>query len=872
MKFYDLEEVNRQASGRWKDILVGLGILSSHQVSGKDQPCPMCGGTDRFKYTDFEREGLYYCRGCGPSNSWKLVQEIKHIDFPAALRLVGDYLMVEEKNPNKKPTKPVEPLLEAIPAPKPIEYEPGTYIKLWNNKGTQQNNNNYEMFWPWYGLDGKIAGYIGRTQAKVTHQIFWTSKGWTQGSLGKGRPLFGLQTLPGKKKVIVVEGEKVWHWVNQEMKDYAVITWTGGAQTVNHSDWSPLFGKEVYIFPDNDSQGGKAAQEIASILVSKSTVFIVPVPEGKPDAWDLADGLEEEMMMASDIEEMIVDAKAEEPIQADIKLDLTDESKKFLYTQIKPLGFDDGRIFVMPGQQLQVRDLSMSDLSKGVLRGIAPLDVWGQYFQGDNGAATNWDRAGDWLLRACEGKGPYSPSLIRGRGVWRDEDRIVVHLGNKLVVDGVETKLVEFQSNYIYSAQQKLADWGTTELSQADADYITDVVYSIRWKNPLYAELFLGFIALGPICGALKWRPHIWTTGPAGIGKSTILRDVLCFLLGSFHLAVEGGTTEAGIRQKLKADALPVCFDEPEGNNAHDISIIEKISKLARSSSTESNSEVLKGTAGGKSNAYHIRSCFAFFSINASLKDKADRDRTTILELKPKDDNSQAEWPLLKKKINGLKKTMANELFVRQINDIDLNLENIDAFSTVLGDDCGFQRAGDQYGTLLGAAYTFRTRRKITKEQAMAEINKYTWDQMEENLEDTRELEAMEIFRNSMVRVSRESLGGVDMSIGELVRIINTRDNDNHYVKLPEARRTLELYGIKVKEGFNLVYIINKNVNLTQILKNYVWLANWAAILSRLEGAEKCPNPMWLGSHLGKQRCMLLPTHYFYGDDDGKNS
>ena len=75
--------------------------------------------------------------------------------------------------------------------------------------------------------------------------------------------------------------------------------------------------------------------------------------------------------------------------------------------------------------------------------------------------------------------------------------------------------------------------------------------------------LLAGWVALAPTCGCLDWRPHIWLTGGAGTGKSLIHRFISP-LLHDMGVPVSGNTTEAGLRQTLKSDALPVVFDEAE--------------------------------------------------------------------------------------------------------------------------------------------------------------------------------------------------------------------------------------------------------------------------------------------------------------------
>lgn len=82
-----VEEVKRRAHGRWTEILGSLGV-DERILKKRNGPCPLCGGTDRFQYTDKFDEGNYHCRACGAGGGFKLLQAIKGIDFNTALREV----------------------------------------------------------------------------------------------------------------------------------------------------------------------------------------------------------------------------------------------------------------------------------------------------------------------------------------------------------------------------------------------------------------------------------------------------------------------------------------------------------------------------------------------------------------------------------------------------------------------------------------------------------------------------------------------------------------------------------------------------------------------------------------------------------------
>jgi putative DNA primase/helicase len=84
-------EVKTAAVGRWTSILPELGV-PSHFLTGKHGPCPCCGGTDRFRFTDLNGNGSYYCNGCGPGDGLDLVMKVRKIPFAEAKRLVAEQL------------------------------------------------------------------------------------------------------------------------------------------------------------------------------------------------------------------------------------------------------------------------------------------------------------------------------------------------------------------------------------------------------------------------------------------------------------------------------------------------------------------------------------------------------------------------------------------------------------------------------------------------------------------------------------------------------------------------------------------------------------------------------------------------------------
>ena len=67
---------------------------------------------------------------------------------------------------------------------------------------------------------------------------------------------------------------------------------------------------------------------------------------------------------------------------------------------------------------------------------LAPLAYWESLAPGKSGP--NWVACASILFQLQAEIGVYNPRHIRGRGAWRDNDRSVLHLGDRLIVDGIQ--------------------------------------------------------------------------------------------------------------------------------------------------------------------------------------------------------------------------------------------------------------------------------------------------------------------------------------------------------------------------------------------------------------------------------------------------
>ncbi len=119
-------------------------------------------------------------------------------------------------------------------------------------------------------------------------------------------PLYRLQEIMSADAVLVVEGEKCVEAARAA--GLVATTSIGGTNAFAKTDWSPLAGKNVTIWPDNDGPGKKYADAVAQLVteLGAANVCLVSLPEDAPDKWDIADAVDQSL----DIEALLKNVRS----------------------------------------------------------------------------------------------------------------------------------------------------------------------------------------------------------------------------------------------------------------------------------------------------------------------------------------------------------------------------------------------------------------------------------------------------------------------------------------------------------------------------------------------------------------------------------
>ncbi len=99
MTRYTLEELKTAAHGRWPEIHAALGIPNQLLNTGRHQPCPHCGGKDRFRYTDYRGSGGFICNQCTPQggSGFDLLMLVFGYSFSEAADAVAGVLGLSDR-------------------------------------------------------------------------------------------------------------------------------------------------------------------------------------------------------------------------------------------------------------------------------------------------------------------------------------------------------------------------------------------------------------------------------------------------------------------------------------------------------------------------------------------------------------------------------------------------------------------------------------------------------------------------------------------------------------------------------------------------------------------------------------------------------
>lgn len=521
------------------------------------------------------------------------------------------------------------------------------------------------------------------------------------------------------------------------------------------------------------------------------------------------------------------------------------------------LGFKESEYFFTSTSNRQV--VGLISFSEDNLLKLMPLEYWEAVFPKEKGGV-DWMRAKSELMDRCRTKGIFNGKDVRGSGVWRDHERIVVNMGDHLIVDGKRCELGSLKSRYFYTLSPRLEPLHEKPLTAEECAPLIEACKTIKWTRKDDGFLLAGALVTSRICGALPVRPHVWITGGAETGKSTILEKLVKPILGDSKLYFEGSTTEAAVRQDLKASAVPVLFDEFETTDLKSAERIAGLIELMRSSWSDGGGVIAKGGASGNAMHFQVKFSAIVSSIRTKLTNDADKGRFAVLELAPHGSDPD-HWRHLSDLLARIDAEFSERLFSRVIKLLPTLLANYKSIKAKLSQKAG-SRFGDQYGMILAGYSVLLTDEAVDDSTAEFLAGISTLEDQQEQAKVKDQDDALEHMKTTKYSFEGKSSLRRESLIEDM--ILRTYYDQTAMVKQDDGELlALQRLGVAVKGEF--VYVVQANHSELEraVWRNTPkWSKTWGEALGRLPGAKK-RTPWRVGGPV--KMCVKIPIEHFLG-------
>lgn len=518
------------------------------------------------------------------------------------------------------------------------------------------------------------------------------------------------------------------------------------------------------------------------------------------------------------------------------------------------LGYDETRFWFLPLDTMRPVFMQAGDLtSKGKLLGIhTDGGWWASVFPNEDGkGGADYSRAGTVLRERCVAAGYWDAAkqadTLRGRGLWLDGGSVVFNSGvaGRLLVDGAAAP-----AGWRSPTGRTYLSGGTLEL--ADAPLTDDEaqafirLLSVQTGSEAAATICAGWTFNAVSVGTVSMRAHLYLTGEKGAGKSHALKliEAAC---GPFIVKAAAGTTEAGLRQEMGGanDALAFSYDEAEGDTERGRERLQGILELLRLGGEGDGQVVRKGTPGGASRAYKLRTAGLFASIHSVLSRDRDRSRFAVVDIKTRAGADEAarnrEAAMLAARTTELP-GFAGKMARRAVCLAHVRIANAATIKAALTTMLGDERARKLWAELLAGAEAMRHSRRLTDDEAAQIAADFDPAPFTGEQDD----EAGALLKR-LLTTAIDDGAGRRRTVGELVGQVSRGEDESK-----TAGDALARVGVLWDPGVGMRFAAN-SAGLLALVKDEPWLGDGQRVkrtLTQIPGAI-CKPSMRVGSYKG---------------------
>jgi len=497
------------------------------------------------------------------------------------------------------------------------------------------------------------------------------------------------------------------------------------------------------------------------------------------------------------------------------------------FIEISLLGHDEKKYYYFNSQSLELKGLTVNEHNESHLLSMAGQKYWGDRYRFRLDKEGNKTEYAD--IKFCIEKlfeeqrliGFFNYQNIRGYGAWIDNERIIVNLGDRQIVDNTFMEAVP-NSKYLYTSNYPmLIDWDNP-LSDDECSKIIDLFKLLNYKNEGDYIYLTAFIALSQVFNAVDWRFQLWITGSKGSGKTEIMKFMAKLI---FDSEIYQSVTAASIRQFLKSNAIPMLIDEAEPNCSETKKRMDGVIEVIRQCSSRMNTKMLRGTATGQVLEFNINSIFCLASIQPYLPTQADISRFFVIEMDSNEGADLSKWLEIQKHFKAIE-NFAPRLFARIVQMIPVIKANIELIKGLLieSEMISDPRQADQISTAIASHFALISKNHVSDDdmpvilEIMRKLKLGTSEYETDNLVDEADKcldEIMQILTSSK-----------KITVGKTIELLKTESNAKFY------HADLEMLGMKFHFDKKLLFISANNRQLRRELADTMY-HNYSKVLKR---------------------------------------
>jgi putative DNA primase/helicase len=297
------ERIQDRTKGRWRHLLPAIGIPERF-LSNKHGPCPMCEGTDRFRWDDKNGSGSFYCSKCGAGSGVDLVMCFKGVPFIDAKRIIEEHLPdAAIVAPKAARTPNMDLLAERWQAARRLTGDDPASLYL-ARRGLVFDVPPVCLRWmenyPYHHDDKAItkhpvmlALFVGPDRSSHTIQYTYLDGAGGKADVPTPRKLHPAKVPNGGAVRLAASAETMGVAEGVEtalaaMKTFEIPVWAT-LSTTSLMKWEPPpTAKHVIVFGDNDRgfAGQLAAYNLAHTLALKTYCVEVRIPKEPGTDWN----------------------------------------------------------------------------------------------------------------------------------------------------------------------------------------------------------------------------------------------------------------------------------------------------------------------------------------------------------------------------------------------------------------------------------------------------------------------------------------------------------------------------------------------------------------------------------------------------------